>query len=354
MKTVAKKVATLLIVLFAVMFVFQGCVPPEIESTKLYLQKKQYDHAEEQARLAVEKYPANPMGYFYLGKVLYEKGDFKGMVEAFNKAKELKLDAKNAAEADKYIKSSFAQNYNAAVKYVNQAQSIDDSVKQLELFKEAYEFAYNAYYCDPNYFPTYNILFRLGIQLGKKDEAHKLMKESVQKFGDNDTLLYYVGIGYLSLGENNEAEEIFKKAHDINPANSEVIKALVDIYVERSDFQHAQELLKTLVEKEPENPQILYLAAATFYNQKQYTEAAIYFEKLVQLVPDNKDYLEFYAIALIQSNQASKAAEVLEANMSKFENDPDIWQQYAVALLKAGRVDDAKKANAKAKELRGE
>lgn len=352
MKTMNKKIAVIVALIFAAVLLFQGCNPPEIESTKLFLQKKQYDQAEEQAKAAIEKYPENPLAHFYYAKVLYEKRDYKTMAEEFQKAKELGLSPNLQKEADNYLKSGFARAYNAAVKYIKKAQSIEDSVQQLEAYKKAYEEAKNSYYCDPTFFATYNILIQLAINLNKKDEAKKFMLSAEKHFSQNDTVLYYVGKGYLQLGDKEKAFELFKKAEKINPANLDVIKVIIDFYLDKGDYATAESYLKRLVEKQPDDPNIVYTVAAVFYKEKKFPEASIYFEKLVQLVPDNQDYWVFFTNSLLQANQIEKAVKACKEAIENFPENADLWQQYAIALLKSGDVKAATEADKKAKSLR--
>jgi Flp pilus assembly protein TadD len=53
-------------------FVFlDACDPPEITSAKVYLQQNNSQAAEEQLKLAIEKYPDNSQAYMLLGTLIY-------------------------------------------------------------------------------------------------------------------------------------------------------------------------------------------------------------------------------------------------------------------------------------------
>jgi tetratricopeptide (TPR) repeat protein len=354
MKRLTKQLTVIFMVIFAAILLFQGCLPPEIESTKLYLQKKQYDEAEKQAELAVQKYPQNPMAYLYLGKVKYEKGDYKAMVEAFDKAESLGLSAQDAKDVENYKKSAFAKSYNAAVKYIKDAQNIEDEAKKKELYVKAFEQAKYAFYTNPEFFSTYNILIQLAINLDKKDEAKEFMVSAEKQFAKNDTVLFYVSKGYMQLGDIEKAFELLKKAEKINPNNIDVVKLIIDYYLNKEDYSAAEAYLKKLVENMPEDPNVIYTVAAVYYKEEKFSEAAIYFEKLVQLVEDNSDYWVLYVNSLLQANQAEKAVKASEEALELFEDNADLWQQYAIALVRTGKIQEAKKAEAKYQELKSE
>lgn len=341
----------LLVLLASILFL--GCPPPEIESTKLYLQKNQYDEAEQQARLATEKYPANPLGYFYLGKVLYQKENYSEMVQAFDKAIELGLDAASAKEVANYKKSAFAKSYNAAVKDINTAQGTDDETQKKELYESAYRHAKDAYLCDPEFFPTYNMLIQLALNLGKNDEALEIMTKAENSFASNDTVLYYVGRGYEQLGQNEKAFELYMKAEKINPNNIDVLKAVIDMYLAKEDYESAQGYLKKLAESQPDDPVVAYTIAAVYYKIEKFDEAAIHFEKLVQLTPDNADNWVLYINSLLQSQQFEKAEKASKEALESFPENADLWQQYAIALLRNNKKKEAEEAFKKYQELSG-
>ena len=62
------------------------CASTELTSAKLYIQQKNYTRAMESLQREVEKNPQSDEGYYLLGYVSGELGNFDTLVYAFNKS----------------------------------------------------------------------------------------------------------------------------------------------------------------------------------------------------------------------------------------------------------------------------
>jgi len=86
--------------------VFTGfqCSSTELTSAKLYIQQKNYDKALEVLKKDVEKNPQSDEGYYLMGGIYGEKGQYDQMVDAYNKigaAIKKREDTHRMAEANK-------------------------------------------------------------------------------------------------------------------------------------------------------------------------------------------------------------------------------------------------------------
>lgn len=150
---------------------------------------------------AMSLYPENPDVYYYFAFIFYKENDTDSARKYISKALKINpnhsysltlTDAVNKKEADKYlnqINSAIeAQNYNDAMRLVNEAISIDGKNSALFFNKGVIYIAMN------NYAAATAPLYK-SIELDKKN---------IQAY-------YYLGVAFDNLSESKNALEYYKK-----------------------------------------------------------------------------------------------------------------------------------------------
>jgi tetratricopeptide (TPR) repeat protein len=111
------------------------CSSAEMTSAKLYIQRKEYQNAEAQLLKEVAKNPKNEEAWFMLGQVRIELKDFKGMKDAFVKAKEAGI--KYHKEIDGQTLAVWGRLFNEGVENINKAEDAASFDKAIESFNTA-------------------------------------------------------------------------------------------------------------------------------------------------------------------------------------------------------------------------
>ncbi len=109
------------------------CSSAEMTSAKLYIQRKEFTNAEVQLVKEVSKNPKNEEAWYMLGQIRLELKNYKGMKDAFIKAKE--AGSKFKKEIDGLLISVWGiQIFNKGIEALNNAQDSSDYDHAIELF----------------------------------------------------------------------------------------------------------------------------------------------------------------------------------------------------------------------------
>lgn len=111
------------------------CSSAEMTSAKLYIQRKEYQSAEAQLVKEVSKNPKNEEAWYLLGQVRVELKDYRGMKDAFVKAKEAGVKFKKEIESQTL--AIWGRLFNEGVEYINKAEDAAGFDKAIESFKLA-------------------------------------------------------------------------------------------------------------------------------------------------------------------------------------------------------------------------
>ncbi|MFN3695357.1 MAG: tetratricopeptide repeat protein, partial [Ignavibacterium sp.] len=102
-------------IVFGILLMGYQCSSTEITSAKLYIQQKNYDKALEVLQKEVQKNPNSDQGYYLMGVVYAEKGDYKNMVQSFDKS--LSISKTYEKEIKDYKKSTWVTVFNRGVAF---------------------------------------------------------------------------------------------------------------------------------------------------------------------------------------------------------------------------------------------
>ena len=178
------------------------CSSPELTSTRLYIQQHNLEAAEASAEKEVANNPKSTEGWFLLGKIKFEKEDFAGMKEAFNKASE--LDAANKYQSDIYVMTmnGWVRSYNKGVAFYNEAvdtKSNEAYDKSIQAFKDAI-------FLQPDSTVSYWNLAATYISKGEPDKAIEPYTFLAEKKGEVDAI---VRLGELHIEKGNNYKTKF-------------------------------------------------------------------------------------------------------------------------------------------------
>ena len=121
-------IASLLAMIFG-MTAFQ-CSSTNITSARLYMQQDNYEKAKEALMKEVETNPKSDEGYYLLGYIYGEEGNFEKMMENFSKSLEISKNfQKEITDSRNYY---WADNFNKGVAFFNKAaQTVNEDSTQM-------------------------------------------------------------------------------------------------------------------------------------------------------------------------------------------------------------------------------
>ena len=130
-----------------------------------------------------------------------------------------------------------------------------------------------------------------GIELYRKNdfaEAATVLRQVVEREGDNARANRYIGLALIEQGKTPEAEGFILKANELDPSG-ESKAALARLYIEKKDYDQASSALK-----EADGEDVLYVRGLLALNRKQYQDASRDLESYTQSHPDFA-YAHYYA-----------------------------------------------------------
>ncbi len=330
-----KRIINSLIIL-AMLFglVAYQCSSTELTSAKLYIQQKNLKKAKEALLKEVKKNPKSDEGYYLLGYVLGEEGDYKGMVENYDKS--LSISKKFEKKINESKLYHWANAFNNGVQYFNQSVKVTapDSSKQfLERSIKQFE---RAVLLEPDSLDSYMNLAYAYINYGDMDSAIKTVEKLKEK---SHSAKSYKLLGDLYSRKGAEFKDKFEA--DGNQADS--VKAM-------EYFDKAISVLEEGRQKYPEDPDILLQLSNAYIAANKIEVAKDAFKAGVEKEPNNKFYRFGYGTLLLGANEFEEAAKQLEKAHELDPNDEKALYNLAITYVKWGAKLQEKAAESEKEE----
>lgn len=303
--------------LLIILSAFQ-CSSTELTSAKLYIQQKQFDKALEILDKEIQKNPKSHEGHYLKGYVYNEQGNYKEMLEAFDKSLAISPEFKEDIEKIKTI--AWSNAYNKGVGFYNKPD-----------YEQAAKAFNDAILLRPDSVSTYRTLAITYIQSKQIDKAVSTLEEQLKHEKNNETVAL---LGELILSQGNEmaqkgdtlkAAEQFNKAIGIlsegtklYPADSNILIMLAQAYIFSGKTEVAMETFKALAEKNPDNEVNQYNYGVLLLEAEKYEEAINSFKKAIELKPDYENALYNIAVCYVR----------LGAQISKTSTDASSGTEY--------------------------
>lgn len=377
------------LVLVWLAFTGYQCASTEITSARLYIQQKNYNKAEEVLQKEVTKNPQSEDGWYLTGFVKHEKRDYKGMLEAFNKA--LQVGKKYEREINQLLKASWAENFNDGVNYFNAANRSSNSDTAKILRQKAINSFQTAIMLQPDSNDTYRNLVFVYLSAGDLDgslqpsldwvnrvgslesyqvvteiyytkaeqfwnryltsknaqdsvEALKLYEvtenyatQGLSKYPNDGTLNSFLFNTYISLGKRDLALQKAKQAVDKNPNDKFTNYNYATMLLETKDYEEAVKYFKKALELDPKYENAIYNIAATYINWGIQVR-----DKEEEANASERTYKEYFENALVYLEQLTELTP----------NDFKTWERLGQVYAVLGMKDKAEQAFNKADELR--
>lgn len=332
------------------------CSSTELTSAKLYIQQKNYAKALEALQKEISKNPKSDEGFYLLGFLQGEKGDYKSMLENYDKS--LSISKRFAKQIEDSKKYHWGSSFNKGVAFFNRAvkSGIPEDSANANYTKTIQAFS-DAIMIEPDSADTYKNLAFAYISAKRTDEAIKPLEKLIAAKKTEDA--------YKTLGQiyaNKGAEEMasyktgknaqdsvdamanFEKAIAVleegrktYPDNSDILLLLSNAYISANKAEVAMGTFKAGVEKEPENKYYRYNYGVLLLGANQFEPAIEQFQKATELDPQYQNALYNLAVAYVKWGTAIRE----KADQEGVEN-PEYKNKFNQALPFLKRVLEIK------------
>jgi tetratricopeptide (TPR) repeat protein len=358
------------------------CSSTEITSAKLYIQQKNYDKALEVLQKEVQKNPKSDQGYYLMGVVYSEKGDYPKMVESFDQS--LAISKTYEKEIKDYKKSTWVTVFNRGVAFFQRATKIQDEDSMMVYFDKAVADFKAAADIEPDSADSYKNLAFAYMSKGDNEAAIAPLQKIIALEKDKDgykylgEIYYVMGNNLKNQGKDAEAKEYFNKAIDVlsegrklYPDDTDMLLFLSNAYIGADRISEATSQFEAGVKAEPNNKYYRYNYGVLLLGAEKYAEAEEQFKKALEIDPNYNNAIYNLGVTYLKwglSIQKKAEAEnkidesykekyraalpYLEKAVEMPEADANTWELLGRVYSVLGMTDEANKAFNKADELR--
>jgi len=384
-----KLLITLLLGLGIIYSGFQ-CSSSELTSAKLYIQQKNYDKALESLKKEVEKNPQSDEGYYLLGVVQGELGQYKEMNDALNKSVAISDKYKEDASTLKIYHWSNLINNKGVVFFKKGINTTDQDSSKIYFDKsiEAFE---TAIMLEPDSAITYDYLSRVYMNVKRYDDAIKPLETLIEKDHPLDAYKFLGDIFYdkasklksqyeqtKNVQDSVQAMEYYDKTIKVleegrkrYPDDGDLLLTLSNSYIGANKIDIALTAFKAGIEQDPGNKFYKYNYGVLLLGANDFAGAEEQFSKAIEIDPDYENAIYNLAVTYVKWGASiQKAAEekgvsseeakqkyqaalpYLEKVVQMRPEEAPIWELLGRVYTILGRTDDAQNAFDKADQFK--
>lgn len=376
------KLFVIAFIMLSLVFVGYQCGSTEITSAKLYIQQKNWDKAIDVLKKEVSKNPKSDEGFYLLGYVNGEQGNFEEMVSNYDKSLSISKNfEKNIGDSKKYF---WAQAFNRGVSlYQRGVKSTDTDSAQIFFDKSIADFK-SAIMIEPDSGDTYKNLAFVYLSKGDNEAAVAPLKQLIEREKSLDGYkflgeIYYVnGTNLKNQGKDAEAKEEFNKSIATleeglkhYPNNSDLLLTLSNSYIGADRTSEAIEPFKKGVEADPENKYYRYNYGVLLLGIEDFEGAETQFKKAVEIDPNYDNAIYNLGVTYLKwgtylNKKADEEGKVSDEYKAKYQlalpylkkavqmkdANAQTWELLGRVYSVLGMQDDANNAFKKADEMR--
>lgn len=376
------KVFVLAFLMLSMVFVGYQCGSTEITSAKLYIQQKNYDKAVEVLQKEITKNPKSDEGYYLLGYVQGEQGNFDQMVDSYDKSLAISKNfEKNISDSRKYF---WAQAFNRGVSLYQRGVKTADTDSAKVFYDKSIADFKSALKIEPDSADTYKNLAFVYLSKGDNAAAVEPLKELIAREQSLDGYkflgeIYYVnGTNLKAQGKNDEAKAEFNKSIEvleeglkIYPDNAEMLVTLSTAYIGADRGKEAIEKYKKLVDAKPDDKNIRYNYGVLLLGADDFAGAETQFKKAIEIDPEYDNaiynlgvtYLKWGTYLNKKADEEGKVSDeykakyqlalpYLEKAVQMKDANAQTWELLGKVYSVLGMTEDANNAFKKADEMR--
>lgn len=277
-----KKLPHLLLTLLVAILIGCGSSNPLADEAQDNLKNQDIEAAIASAEKSIEKYPGDPLGYYYkavaLGELAGSKEDPSERLEDYKKMNETFETAKAVADTSENkpgeienisgVKIAVWQNeFQNGVDYAT-----DDSLKGTVENPMEYSLYHlrNATEIQPDSASSWNVRAQIAAQNKEFEEAVTSKEKYMGMISESeiDTVDYmHLGNYHYNAGNDEKVVEVFERGKERFPESEPIVTNLADAYSRAGQQEEAIATLEELVQQDPDNAQYRLVMGTKIYQQ---------------------------------------------------------------------------------------
>jgi len=353
----SSKILFITLLFLGILFTGFECASTELTSARLYISQKNYAKAEEVLKKEVEKNPKSDEGWFLLGGLNGEKGDFTTAVEDYNKS--LAISNKYQKDITNQRYSYWVAQFKAGDTYYKRAIGTKDPDTVKTNLNKAVLSLQNAIAILPDsggVSNPYKYLAFCFFALKQTDSAIAPLQK-LADIGKVPDGFIYLGKIYYDKGieakadyqKNKVAQDslnsqayfdqsisILEKGRVKFPNETEILKTLSASYVAANKVSTAIDVFRSLSESDPikEN---FYNYGVVLMGADKYEESIVQFKKAIDKDPNYKNAIFNLAVSYVKWGADIKKA--IDEKGEKSEVYKDKFREAIPYLEKLTKMD---------------
>jgi tetratricopeptide (TPR) repeat protein len=353
---------------------------------QIYEQRKLYDEAEKEYRIASRLNPGDAEILYNLGKVQYYAKRYTEAVASFDSCLKLKPSHENAlfrrgmsliqlGDRDKALQSMRAataakKDFHQAWYYAGVLQKENGALAGAEdALKKAVEYApgtttylrelgrvqvlrgeyaaaetsfTRALELEPTHAATVADMATVKIRLGKTQDGLAWAQKAQALAPDSAQASYTLGLAHEKLGNLDEAVKYYSQAVTQDPKHVEALTNLGGLYNSRGFPEKALPLLQSALAIEPRGYAVNLNLGTSYLRQAMYAEAIARFRTALAVTPGSGIARYNLGLAYMENNQLADAEQIL---VELIKVDAKYWDAYL--KLAQVMVNEGNQAGAK-------
>ncbi len=374
---------SIIITAFPIITGFQ-CASKEMTSAKLYIQRSDWEKAENWLSQEVENNPTNAEAWWLLGQTRVQRNNYKESLVALDNS--LKHSNEFSEKIIQIKKDVWGQSLNQGVNLFNKSISASPESAAI-LRQQAIENYQIALTINPDSVITYQNIAVAQHAQGLYDDEIVTLKEALKKQQTPALFTSLINV-YLTKAQDadakndkttatenyNDAITSLLGARALEPDNDELLATMIDIHVRIGKANEAKPYIREAIAKDPMNKIYQYNLGVLLMQTDSLEEAITHFDAAIQQDPMYDVALQNIGVAYMRLGDKMKQAaqntdlkkETDKTYLEKFKkavghfeklveikkDDPNSWDLLASAYANANMLKEAKGALEKSDALR--
>ncbi len=383
--------------LFTIAILFLGlaitgfqCASTELTSAKLYIQQKNYDLALASLKKEVAKNPKSDEGYYLLGLVSGEQGDYPTLIDSYSKSLAISnLYEKDINQSKIYF---WAQLFNQGVAFFQKGNNATDKDSAKLWYDKSINSFKTATQIEPDSLSTVKNLAFVYLSAQEYDNAIPPLQQLIAKEKSVDSYKYLGEIYYnkavsfkTKYANSHDAQDsvaaqdyygkaisVLQDGRKLYPNNPDLLLYLSNSYIGANKVDVAIDAFKEGVEQDPSNKYYRYNYGVLLLGNKDYQDAETQFKKAIEIDPNYQNAIYNIAVTYVKwaseiqkeldakgdtatsafKDKYVKALPYLQKVASMKNTDPNMWELLGKVYATLGYEKEATEAMDKADKLR--
>ncbi len=183
------------------------------------------------------------------------------------------------------------------------------------------------------------------------DEAEAIYRQLLEEFGQDPTLLNYLGTLLLQKKEFDEAADILSKANELKPNDNEILNNLGGVYRSQKKWEQAADIFQQSIALNRYSWQAHANMAKTEFERERYEPGLEHAELALELNPQLHEMNKVAADCLMRLRRWEEAEKFYRIYVEHFPQDGEAFNNLAFTLEHLKNWEEAKELYKKAFEL---